>query len=239
MVAESGGRPYVVCHIFMSVDGKISGDFMSDSAALPARNEYGRLRSVFECDAMVYGATTMVESYGAYDTKGSKPSDGERSDFVAPHEQETYMVSIDGRGTVAYKSGAISRGGRPPAHVIEVLTDEVSDAYLEYLRGKGVSYVFAGSEEVDCAEALRKLSALFGIKRAMVAGGGKVDQSFLASGCMDELSLVVAPVAASDHGAVSVFEPLMGSKDAPTPLELRKVEKLDGGAVWLRYGTKA
>lgn len=206
----------MVCHIFMSVDGKISGEFMSDPAALPARNEYGKLRSVFDCDAMVYGVTTMVESYGAYDGEGRDPSDSDRSDYVAPHDQSTYMVSIDGRGTVAYESGAISRGGRPPAHVIEVLTDRASDAYLGYLREKGVSYIFAGSSEVDCAEALRKMSDLFGIERTMVAGGGKVDQSFLASGCLDELSLVVAPVAASDHDALGFRAPRweQGSPDA-------------------------
>lgn len=52
-------KPFLVCHMFVSMDGKIDGAFMGDPAAAPARGEYGRLRGLYNCTATIYGATTM------------------------------------------------------------------------------------------------------------------------------------------------------------------------------------
>lgn len=52
-------KPFLVCHMFVSIDGKIDGAFMNDPAAVPARNEYGRLWDFYHCAATIYGATTM------------------------------------------------------------------------------------------------------------------------------------------------------------------------------------
>ena len=34
-------KPFVVCHMFTSIEGKIDGAFMSDESALPSRAVYG------------------------------------------------------------------------------------------------------------------------------------------------------------------------------------------------------
>ena len=52
---------------------------------------------------------------------------------------------------------------------------------FKYLREKGVSYLFAGEETIDCALLLEKLSALFPIKTLMIAGGGKSASIFDSS----------------------------------------------------------
>lgn len=40
-------RPYVVCHMLASVDGKIDGDYMRAPECSGARSEYGNLRNYY------------------------------------------------------------------------------------------------------------------------------------------------------------------------------------------------
>ena len=46
-------KPFLVCHMFVSMDGKIDGAFMGSPDAVPARNEYGRLREFYHCTATI------------------------------------------------------------------------------------------------------------------------------------------------------------------------------------------
>ena len=56
-------KSFVVCHMFVSMDGKIDGAFMGCEAAGPARAEYARLRGEYACDAVVYGTVTMAQGF--------------------------------------------------------------------------------------------------------------------------------------------------------------------------------
>ena len=67
---------------------------------------------------------------------------------------------------------------RRDSHVIELLTEATPDEYKAYLREKGVSYVIAGSKELDCRIAMEKLYSLFHIKKLLLCGGGIADWSF-------------------------------------------------------------
>lgn len=63
--------------------------------------------------------------------------------------------------------------------------------------------------------------------------------SFAQAGLIDELSLVIAPVADGGTTAVSIFEQSdFLHSDAPVAFELSEVKKLDGNALWLRYKAK-
>lgn len=128
------------------------------------------------------------------------------------------------------------RKGAPAAHVIEVLTEQASPEYLDYLQKQGVSYLFAGKERLDCALLLKKLWELFGIEKLMVAGGGIMNWSFLLEGLIDELSLVIAPVADGSTTAVSIFERAdFLPNSIPVGFHLKEVKILDGDVLWLRY----
>lgn len=94
-----------------------------------------------------------------------------------------------------------------------------------------MSYLTAGADRIDCALLLQKLRRLFGIGRVMVAGGGVTNGAFLAAGLLDELSLVVAPVADACAADVALFE----QTSAPAAFRLLEAKPLDGGALWLRY----
>lgn len=162
----------------------------------------------------------------------------QEADFVSPEGKAlgNFIVALDPKGELGYHTATIEKKNRPAAHVIEAVTEQASSAYLQYLRGLGISYLTAGRERVDCALLLDKLSGLFGIERLMVAGGGLANWSFLQEGLIDELSWVVAPVADGSTTAVSIFE--RGSflpPHAPVPFRLKEVKTLEDDTLWLRY----
>ena len=234
-------KPFVVCHMFVSMDGKIDGSFMSHPNAVPARTEYGKLRGFYQCDAILYGTVTMAGGFadGWEPHVPHSPTRYPREDWLAPSEVKNYIISIDPKGELAWSSPYIEKKGRPKAHAVEVLTGQVSDDYLSYLRGYGVSYLFAGEEQLDCALLLHKLKTRLGIDRLMLAGGGYVNGSFLAAGLIDEVSLVVAPVADGNTESVSSFERFdFLQNQAPAVFSLAEVRRLDGDGIWLRYQPK-
>ena len=238
-------KPFVVCHMLTSLDGKIDGEFFSAPQTAPASRAYGELRGFYGCQATLYGTTTMIGGYAAGPAPAlwevgllGKASLPQEADFVSPEGKVlgNFIVALDPKGELGYHTATIEKKNRPAAHVIEAVTEQASSAYLQYLRGLGISYLTAGRERVDCALLLDKLSGLFGIERLMVAGGGLANWSFLQEGLIDELSWVVAPVADGSTTAVSIFE--RGSflpPHAPVPFRLKEVKTLEGDTLWLRY----
>jgi len=109
---------------------------------------------------------------------------------VSPVHLDLTAVAIDPSGKCRWDSNMVST-----EHVIEVLTERVSMAYLKHLRDRQVSYVFAGKTAIDLKMALAKLARLFGIRKARVDGGGIVWGSFLKASLVDEISHIVVPNA--------------------------------------------
>ena len=145
-----------------------------------------------------------------------------------------YYISIDPRGELAWQDNTYGYGG-VQAHVIEVLTDRASNAYKNFLRRKRVSYIIAGEEQIDYEAMLAKLSEL-GIERLMVGGGGAINWSFLHHGLVDEVSMVLSPIANGDPDAPRFFtarEPY--SSVSPVAFQLSSVEDIGDSVVWLRY----
>ena len=237
------GKVFTVCHMLTSLDGKIDGDFFTAPETASALKAYGELRKFYRCNATLYGTTTMLGGY-AGGTVSELPS-GSRTvsenDWINPEGKaiENFIVSVDPKGELAFSSHILEKKGRPAAHVIEALTEQASSEYLSYLRRKGISHLIAGKKRLDCTLLLEKLQSLFGIGRLMVAGGGTVNWSFLQEGLIDELSLVIAPVADGSTTAVSIFEQsALLPYHRPVGFALKEARPLDGDALWLRYVKK-
>lgn len=232
-------RPYTICHILSALDGKITGAFMGTKSAQEVSGEYGRIRSEYQADAWLYGTVTTKEF-----TQGRKPeldltADVPDGDFVAENDAALYYVSVDTQGEIGWESGTFRKEGRPDAHVIEVLTKQTPMAYRAYLRKCGVSYILAGSEMLDCGLAGEKLYQLFGIDTLLICGGGTINWTFLQQGVVDELSLLIAPVADGSHTAVAIFEKSACLPPAkPEEFQLQTVERLKGDGIRLTYLVK-
>ncbi len=223
-------RPFVVCHMLCSLDGRISGKFYTAPGVEAAVSEYASLRSFYKCGATLYGATTAIEFAGGEAVK-PEPSAPVRvgEDFFAAAKERDYIVAADTHGRIGWNSGTFKRPGRADAHIIEALTELVSPEYLAYLRRLGVSYVFAGKDKLDFAQLMQKLSANFGIERVMLAGGGLINGALLDAGVIDELSVVVAPAIDGGDGAT------LFSRCGSAGLQLIGSRRLDSGGMWLRY----
>lgn len=225
-------RPYIICHTFSSLDGKIKQTIWG----LKDHHKYFEEPAAkIKADAWIVGRVTMQEfcSKKKHDLskyKGSVP----RTDFVAPRKTETFAVAIDPSGKCFWDTNMVTT-----EQVIEVLTQQVPDSYLLHLRSKNVSYIFAGKKEIDLKLAMEKLHKLFNIKAARVDGGGHVNGAFLKAGLIDELSIVLAPLADGTTGSLSMFEAQTGyGKRMATHFALKSVKKIYNNFLWLRYRVK-
>ncbi len=221
-------RPYVICHMMPSIDGRIVTERWKLAPAVLA--EYDRTASTFKADGWMIGRVSMEPYAGKARVPARKPTRPiPRTDFIARHDAQSYAIALDPSGKLGWRSGSIDE-----EHVITVLTREVSDAYLAFLRPKGVSYLLGGERELDLEAVLKKLRSKFGIKTLLLEGGGGINGSFLAADLIDELSILVAPIADGSIGAPSLFDAKQGR--GPTRhLRLLSVKKRRGGVVWLRY----
>lgn len=233
-------RPYVICHMLTSVNGKIDGEFMGVPECAEALAEYGNLRKVFDCSATLYGTTTMLGGYsnGLAENIPLCENKITREDFQAPNDVKNYIVSVDPKGVLGFDSGYIEKKNRPKAHVIEVLLETVSDDYLSYLRNIGVSYIFAGKDSLNCGIMLEKLYKLFGIERLLAAGGGLMNWSLVQEDLIDELSIVIAPAADGNSTTATIFEKadFLPARE-PAVFQIKDVRKI-GDAVHLLYTLK-
>ena len=69
---------------------------------------------------------------------------------------------------------------------------------------------------------------------AGIEGGGTINGSFLAAGLIDELSILIAPVADGSIGTPTLFDAIAG-KGLARKLRLISISRIEGDLVWLRY----
>lgn len=239
--SKTANLPYIVCHMMTSLNGKITGPFMKLPETRIADKEYERTNATYQPNAWLCGRVTMEENF----TKGHQPELDEivpvypRTDYVAKPNAEMYIVSIDPSGKLGWTQNYVDYMKRPRAHIIEVLTNKVSDAYIAYLRKYEISYIFAGDDSLNCTLAAEKLKSLFGIEVLMLSGGGIINWSFLQEELIDELSIVMAPVTDGETNTVTLFEKTdyLQTK-APVAFSLKSVVPVEGDSIWLRYTVK-
>src|SRR4051812_22014567 len=146
-------KPYVICHMMTSVDGRIKTDRWN---LKKSGNVYEKIGGRIKSDGWIVGRTTAEE------LANSKPRNPvavksaiDKEDFVAKYVAKSFAVSIDPKGKVNWKSGKFDS-----EHVIEVLTEAVPTEFLQYLRSKNISYIFGGKKSLDLAVVLTKLKKL-------------------------------------------------------------------------------
>lgn len=230
-------RPYIICHMTMSIDGKVTGEFLGAPESEPAIDIYYQINRDYHADAFACGRVTMEGSFtGGWQPDLTAFADVKitHEDYVADPDARFFAVAFDRQGRLGWKASRIEDEdpGYGNSHIIEVLCEDVSDAYLAYLKSIGVSYIFAGAGEMDLSVALEKLNRLFGIRLLLLEGGSMINGAFLREDVVDELSLVVAPVigAAKDK---MLFDGSQVSK-----YELSEIKQYDNSVIWMNYKRK-
>jgi riboflavin biosynthesis pyrimidine reductase len=222
-------KPYIICFMLSSVDGRIKQNNW------PLKNPgriYEEHAAEIETDGWIVGRITM-EEFSSKKPRRKRPGkfDVPKGDFIGKYNTRTFAIAIDPHGKLAWDSNMVDT-----EHVISVLTEEVSAEYLDYLRSRNVSYIFGGKTSLDLKKALNKLAAKFPIKRLTLQGGGGVNGSFLKAGLIDELRLLVCPVADGATGVPTVFDAEAGyTKRKAARLKLRSAKIVNQDFVMLQY----
>ncbi len=196
-------RPYIICHMVTSIDGKVTGDFLSRPECEAATDVYYELNRTYNqngANGFLCGRVTMEGSFtgGWYPDLTGYESIGNQDDFIPDNLSGFYAISFDPKGKLGWQEAKIvdEDPGYGGAQIVEVLTHQADGRYLAYLRDLGIPYIFAGETEIDVAMALEKLSNFLGIQKILLEGGSIVNGYFNRAAVIDELSLVVAPIVA-------------------------------------------
>lgn len=228
-------RPYVICHMASTVDGRIIVDNWGDSYKRLG-SLYEQCHDSFDSQAWMVGRVTMEKDFteGLQPTLTKAAKRIERVPFKGDEQASSFAIAVDPGGKLGWESNEIDGD-----HVIELLTASVSDDYLQYLQQQGVSYLFAGKDSLDFGKALEQLYEVFGITKLMLEGGGHINGSLLNDGLIDELSLLILPLADGTPGAPTTFEVSSNlTKNGITELVLTNVEQPGNDVLWLRYTVK-
>ena len=230
-------RPYIICLMMNSVDGKIlSGKWGNSEQVETLTKSFEEVHDSIGNKSWIVGRTTMEKDFTHYAKPIHKPGEHplSREDYVANAGAGSFAVAIDGQGKLGWESATMLG-----EHVITVLTESVADSYLAHLRDIGVSYVFGGKDTIDLHAVLVKLRSLFGIETLMLEGGGHINGSFLNEGLIDEFYQILLPLADGRVATSSVFE--VEEKDRKldaTLFKLEAVKQLDNDVLLIRYKVK-
>jgi riboflavin biosynthesis pyrimidine reductase len=230
-------RPYVICLMMTSLDGKILSDKWGSSAKVKKLvKSFETIHEELGYKAWIVGRTTMEKDFTDYAEPIIKrgKNDIDRKDFVAEHHSESFAIAIDAHAKLGWKESKMQGD-----HVVTILTEDVADGYLAHLQEIGVSYLFAGKDKVDLNLTLTKLKSLFGIETLMLEGGGHINGSFLNEGLIDEYHQLLLPIADGTIETSSVFEIAADvKKEGATLFKLDKVKQIDNDILWLTYKFK-
>lgn len=230
-------RPYIICHMVMSIDGKVTGDFLFRPECQKATETYYEINRNYKADGFICGRVTMEGSFtgGWYPDLSKYESvkpDPVPMNFWVDDMSGFYAVAFDPKGKLGWKSNKIIDPDGDPgydgAQIIEVLTEQVDERYLAYLQEMEIPYIFAGETEIDVELAL-KILADHGVNSLLLEGRSIVNGYFERADVIDELSLVVAPMIADKED-----KPLFMNAEV-ADYELKEIVQYDNGVVWMNY----
>lgn len=232
-IEKNGLRPVVICHMMASLDGKVTGEFLNSKKGLQISESYYAVNRMLKGDAFACGRVTMESSFTSYFKPDLSPfcgADVPIEDYIAM-KHDYYAVSFDRLGKVGWTENMIhdEDEGYDNCHIIEILTENTPKEMLAYYKSIGVSYIFAGKDDIDIKLALKKLYSVFGIKKLLLEGGSIINGAFQREDLIDSISLVIAPIIAEKDDKPLFMDSSMSE------FRLIGANTMDDGSVWVRY----
>lgn len=223
-------RPYIICHMIASVDGRIDCDMTEQ---IEGGNEYYEALDSLACPSMLMGRVTMQMHYALAEpfvAADAAPIGCEA--FHIARKSAAYCVGVDTHGSLRWGENEFD------GQALLVITDQrCPKAYHERLTEQGISWIAVGENGIHLARAMELLAEKFGVERLAVTGGGHINGAFLEAGLLDEVSFMVAPGIDGRAGMAAVFDGIADKNRPATQLHLESVKQL-GETVWMRYTLK-
>ena len=223
-------KPYIICHMMTSLDGRIDCAMTSQ---LPGVSDYYETLNALNVPTTVSGRVTAeleMPEPGTFKATDTAPLGKE--DFSKKTDAAGYEIVVDTHGKLLWQDA--SEMEKP---YLIITSEQTAKEYLKYLDGKNISWIACGNEKVDLSRAAEILFEEFGVKRMGIVGGAAINTAFLNDGLLDEISILVGAGIDGRAEMPYVFDGRKMSHPL-THLTLSDVKKFESGAVWLRYKTK-
>lgn len=226
-------RPYVVCLMESSLDGRLHPSHWTRSPDGTPKDWsaiYASTHDSLNADAWIVGRVTMAEMAKGSPHPVENASRQKRPHHFAAGHKKPYAIALDKDGKLHFARSDV--GGD---HVIVLLGGDVPDSHLAELAGDGISYIVSDSAGIDLAAALTTLRKEFAIERLALEGGGGINGSFLAARLVDELIVIVGPAVDGGADSRTIVEAGDTGLKGRVKLSLKSCEPVAHGSVRLTY----
>ena len=220
-------RPYIICHMFSSVDGRID---CTMTEQIDSTDAYYDALDQLQCDSILEGRETLRLHTAAPEpfVPSSPDPIGHEAVYRVPGTSH-YLVGVDTRGSLTWNGPTCD--GSP---LLIITSEDCPRAYHDRLTAQGISWIATGRGAIDLPRAMDLLSEHFSIHRLALTGGGHINAAFLAEDLIDEVSLMVGAGIDGRAGQTAVFDGIADPTRPATLLTLTSVEQM-GNTVWMRY----
>ena len=216
-------KPYIVCHMKMSIDGRID---CAMTEKIQGVTEYYETLEALEAPSTLSGRNTaeleMAEE-GFFKSVSDLPYG--KIGFSKNMDAKCYEIITDTHGKLLW---ADDRHDEKPMLIIT--SEQVSQEYLDYLDHKKISWIACGEESIDLTKAMEIQYNEFGVKRLAIVGGVTINGAFLVAGLLDEVSLLVGPAIDGRAGMTAVFDGISADHE-PFDLRFKSVKTYEDGAL--------
>lgn len=240
-------KPKVLCLMMSTIDGKIGrrspGADVVDEYIDVYRAIDNGIAGSHETKGNAWMCGRVTSQLYFSDTSRDELSPLNRilplGDYIAPARTGRYFITIDTQGSLRWKTNSILFY---PEHgelsLVIVVSEATPEAYLGYLRDKGISYIIGGKKRIKFETVLATLSQQFQIHQLLLEGGGKLNGSFVEAGLIDELYLLIVPRVLNKANEPSVFDSTEDSNSELYQFDLQETKIMDRGSVLLHYRKK-
>lgn len=186
-------RAYVTCHMTVSLDGRIDGEFHEAEMSDVAEKYYYDV--IFDLGSSMAGGRTTTCMYSPQpDIDYGRYANIEvpEGDFIVQNPEGHYCLVYDREGKCNWENPTSTMSG-VTMQIVEVLTKSIRKEYMAHLRNIGVSYLITEDKENPVRESLVKLKNLYGVEKLVLTGGAAINGGFLKEDMIDEFSVVILP----------------------------------------------
>ena len=195
-------RPFVFINMAMTADGKIASTNRKVTTFGSGADHQRLLELRAKADAIITGAGTLNAQPNI--TLGPAPK----------QKSEPVRVIVSGSGQVNAQHKIFRTPGAP---VIVLASKRILARRLKELKKVADAVHVCGANHVDFEAAFEFLRKHHGVKRVLCEGGGRLNDSLLRAGVVDEVNLTICPL-------------ILGGQDAPTIADGIGFDQLDDAA---------